>query len=155
MMVSDPSSRIPPRTLSFSPLITELTVITVMIPITIPRDGQRRPQGILPQRVDRQHQLLRPLDGPAARHELPKRQHAALRQNFADRRHLTAFTPSATLPPDRASPLSTPDRSQKTGPRSTPPPARRAPTITAPRSAAATRAKPPSPPTPPGSPQAH
>jgi hypothetical protein len=37
MIVSDPSSRIPPRTLSFNPLITELTVITVIIQITIPR----------------------------------------------------------------------------------------------------------------------
>ena len=36
-MVSDPNSRIPPSTFSFSPLIMELTVITVVIPITIPR----------------------------------------------------------------------------------------------------------------------
>src|SRR5271165_59161 len=37
MMVSDPRSRMPPNTFSFKPLITELTVITVMMPITMPR----------------------------------------------------------------------------------------------------------------------
>src|SRR5271165_1707817 len=37
MMVSDPRSRMPPSTFSFKPLITELTVITVMMPITMPR----------------------------------------------------------------------------------------------------------------------
>src|SRR6266850_200673 len=37
MMVSEPSSRIPPRTFSLRPLITAVTVITVVMPITIPR----------------------------------------------------------------------------------------------------------------------
>src|SRR6266700_1762473 len=37
IIVSDPRSRIPPSTESFSPLITELTAMTVVIPMTIPR----------------------------------------------------------------------------------------------------------------------
>src|SRR2546425_2647844 len=37
MFVSEPSSRMPPSTFSFSPLITVLTVITVVIPMTMPR----------------------------------------------------------------------------------------------------------------------
>src|SRR6516162_5889455 len=36
MMVSEPSSRMPPRTFSLRPLMTELTVITVAMPMTIP-----------------------------------------------------------------------------------------------------------------------
>src|SRR5258708_268009 len=37
MMVSEPSSRIPPSTFSLSPLMTDVTVITVVMPMTIPR----------------------------------------------------------------------------------------------------------------------
>src|SRR6266851_1524174 len=37
IIVSDPRSRIPPSTESLSPLITELTAITFVIPMTIPR----------------------------------------------------------------------------------------------------------------------
>src|SRR6202790_4020847 len=37
MMVSEPRSRMPARTLSFNPLIMALTVITVVMPMTIPR----------------------------------------------------------------------------------------------------------------------
>ena len=37
MIVSEPRSRMPARTLSFRPLIMALTVITVVMPITMPR----------------------------------------------------------------------------------------------------------------------
>jgi len=36
-MVSEPSSRMPPSTSSFSPLMTELTAMTVVMPMTMPR----------------------------------------------------------------------------------------------------------------------
>src|SRR5215467_7613826 len=47
MMVSEPSSRMPPRTLSLRPLMTELTVITVVMPMTIPRMVSAERRGFL------------------------------------------------------------------------------------------------------------
>src|ERR1035438_157791 len=46
-MVSEPKSRIPASTLSFRPLIIALTVITVVIPITIPRMVSAERSGFL------------------------------------------------------------------------------------------------------------
>src|SRR5437899_1803996 len=48
MMVSEPSSRMPPRTFSLRPLMTELTVITVAMPMTIPSMVSAERRGFLP-----------------------------------------------------------------------------------------------------------
>src|SRR5438132_4926172 len=59
MIVSEPSSRMPPSTFSFSPLITVLTVITVVIPMTMPRmvsaerNGLTRSESIASENVSR------------------------------------------------------------------------------------------------------
>src|SRR5579885_1612684 len=52
MMVSEPKSRMPPRTFSFSPLISELTAITVVMPMTIPSTVSAERRGFL-RRVSR------------------------------------------------------------------------------------------------------
>src|SRR3989449_935301 len=59
MIVSEPSSRMPPSTFSFSPLITVLTVITVVMPMTMPRmvsaerNGLTRSESIANENVSR------------------------------------------------------------------------------------------------------
>jgi len=47
MMVSEPRSRIPPSTFSFKPLMSELTAITVVMPMTMPRIVSAERSGFL------------------------------------------------------------------------------------------------------------
>src|SRR6266404_8875471 len=47
MTVSEPRSRIPPRTFSLRPLMSELTAMTVVMPMTMPRTVSAERSGFL------------------------------------------------------------------------------------------------------------
>src|SRR6267154_495547 len=139
IIVSDPRSRIPPSTESFSPLITELTAITVVIPMTMPRIVS-----------DERSRFFRSVSSAKATSSLSFSE-CSIRTNARKREARESARvwaivdmlclsknpiPRAKLPPDPTAKLSTPDTFRKRVRRSALPAILPAPTRVAPPRAA-------------------